>query len=92
MTFLLLPRLPAYFSRLRSHILMLVSDKMSKTGNLIVGNKPLSCSPLNTGLYIMQVCLTGLFFLARNEAMEVSALPEGIMMIILIVFTALYQM
>lgn len=39
------------------------------------------------GLYLQQVCLTGLFFLARNQNGGVSAIPEAIIMIVLIVIT-----
>ena len=39
------------------------------------------------GLYLQQICLAGLFFLAQDENSKPGALPEGILMVILIVFT-----
>ncbi|KAI0052100.1 DUF221-domain-containing protein [Auriscalpium vulgare] len=43
------------------------------------------------GLYIQQVCLCALFFLAQNENHKPGAIPEGALMVVLIVFTAFYQ-
>jgi hypothetical protein len=40
------------------------------------------------GLYIQQLCLCALFFLAQNSRNSPSAIPEGALMIVLIVFTA----
>jgi hypothetical protein len=39
------------------------------------------------GLYIQQLCLCALFFLAQNEKSQPSATYEGAFMIVLIVFT-----
>ena len=39
------------------------------------------------GLYIQELCLCALFFLSRNSASKASAIPEAVLMIILIVFT-----
>ncbi|KAH8116005.1 DUF221-domain-containing protein [Phellopilus nigrolimitatus] len=44
------------------------------------------------GMYIQQICLAALFFLARDENSKAGALPEGILMIILIVATAIFHM
>jgi hypothetical protein len=44
------------------------------------------------GLYIEHLCLIGLFFLARDENDKVSALPEAILMIILLVLTIFVQL
>ncbi|KDR80141.1 hypothetical protein GALMADRAFT_153825 [Galerina marginata CBS 339.88] len=43
------------------------------------------------GLYVQQICLCALFFLARNENIKASAIPEGALMIVLIVITAGFQ-
>ncbi|KAF8882504.1 hypothetical protein CPB84DRAFT_1838177 [Gymnopilus junonius] len=40
------------------------------------------------GMYVQQVCLCALFFLARDQNKKASALPEAILMIVLIVLTA----
>lgn len=42
---------------------------------------------LFVGLYIEHLCLIGLFFLARDAQGRVSALPQAILMIILLCFT-----
>lgn len=39
------------------------------------------------GLYIQQICLAALFFLAQNANKKQSAIPEGALMIVLIVVT-----
>ncbi|KIJ36932.1 hypothetical protein M422DRAFT_211854 [Sphaerobolus stellatus SS14] len=41
------------------------------------------------GLYIQQIVLAALFFLAQDENKKASAIPEGILMIVLILITAL---
>jgi hypothetical protein len=38
-------------------------------------------------MYIGDVCLAALFFLARNADKKASAIPEGALMVVLIVFT-----
>ena len=38
-------------------------------------------------MYIQQICLAALFFLARNEQDHAAAIPEGALMVVLIVFT-----
>ena len=44
-----------------------------------------------TGLYFMELCLIGLFFLVRNEDNEVACAPQGIIMVVVLVLTVLYQ-
>lgn len=44
-----------------------------------------------TGVYIMEVVLIGLFFVAQNPDGKPSSLPQAILMIILLVFTAGFQ-
>lgn len=44
------------------------------------------------GLYIQQVCLAALFFLAQDENKHPSAIPEGALMVVLIVFTAFFHL
>lgn len=39
------------------------------------------------GMYIQQICLAALFFLARDQNKDASAIPEGALMIVLIAFT-----
>jgi len=46
---------------------------------------------LFAGIYVYELCLIGLFFLARNEAGKVSAAPEGGLMIALLIISILVQ-
>ncbi|KAL5521544.1 PHM7_2 [Sanghuangporus sanghuang] len=45
-----------------------------------------------TGLYLQQICLTALFFLARDASGDPSAIPQGALMIVLIVLTVLFHL
>ncbi|GAB1318961.1 Phm7-similarity to hyp1 [Madurella fahalii] len=44
-----------------------------------------------TGLYVMELCLIGLFFLAEDEAGFNTCIPQAIIMIITLFLTILYQ-
>jgi hypothetical protein len=44
-----------------------------------------------TGLYVMELCLVGLFFLAEDENGKNVCFPQGIIMIVALILTALYQ-
>jgi len=44
-----------------------------------------------TGLYFMELCLVGLFFLVRDEEGNVACAPQAIIMIVSIFLTAFYQ-
>ncbi|KAG5350310.1 hypothetical protein C0989_011642 [Termitomyces sp. Mn162] len=57
----------------------------SDTGGLFF---PKAIQHVFVGLYVQQVCLAALFFLARNQNKDPSAIPEGALMIVLIVLTA----
>ncbi|KAG6888105.1 hypothetical protein C0995_010670 [Termitomyces sp. Mi166 len=57
----------------------------SETGGLFF---PKAIQHVFVGLYVQQVCLAALFFLARNENRNPSAVPEGALMVVLIVITA----
>jgi len=57
----------------------------SDTGGLFF---PKAIQHIFVGLYIEQICLCALFFLARNEQDKASAVPEGALMIVLLVITA----
>ncbi|KAJ7686662.1 hypothetical protein B0H17DRAFT_984958 [Mycena rosella] len=61
----------------------------SDTGGLFF---PKAITHVFVGLYIQQVCMIGLFFLAQNENKKPSATPQGALMVVLIVFTILFQM
>lgn len=59
--------------------------RSSDTGGLFF---PKAIQHVFVGLYIQQLCLCALFFLAQNNHDSPSAIPEGALMIVLIVFTA----
>ncbi|KAJ5084098.1 hypothetical protein NUU61_008677 [Penicillium alfredii] len=58
------------------------------TGGLLF---PRAINQLFTGLYVMEVCLIGLFFLVRDENGEVACEGQGICMIVVLVLTVGYQ-
>ncbi|KAI1788641.1 hypothetical protein LXA43DRAFT_1024412 [Ganoderma leucocontextum] len=53
---------------------------------------PKAIQHIFVGLYIQQICLAALFFLSRNAQGEASAVPEGALTIVLLVFTAFFHM
>ncbi|WVR05022.1 hypothetical protein IAU60_002034 [Kwoniella sp. DSM 27419] len=52
---------------------------------------PKAITHVFVGMYIQEVCMAALFFLARNEAGNASAIPQGALMIVLIVLTAAFH-
>ncbi|AEO66843.1 uncharacterized protein THITE_2144330 [Thermothielavioides terrestris NRRL 8126] len=44
-----------------------------------------------TGLYVMELCLIGLFFLAQDEKGNSACFPQAVIMIVAFALTALYQ-
>ena len=56
----------------------------SETGGLFF---PKAMNHIFVGLYVQQLCLCALFFLAENGKHQPSAVPEGALLVILIVFT-----
>ena len=60
------------------------------TGGLVF---PTAVKQLFTGLYVMEICLIGLFFLVRGPPGHhgVVCLPQAIIMIICVIATAFYQ-
>ncbi|KAK4193735.1 hypothetical protein QBC35DRAFT_4522 [Podospora australis] len=43
------------------------------------------------GLYVMELCLIGLFFLAQNERGEPACIPHALIMVVAAILTAIYQ-
>jgi len=60
----------------------------SETGGLFF---PKAIQHIFVGLYVQQLCLCALFFLAQNEHHKPGALPEGALLVVLIVFTVFFQ-
>ena len=48
---------------------------------------PKALQHIFVGLYVQQVCLCALFFLARDGSNHASAIPEGALMVVLIIIT-----
>jgi hypothetical protein len=59
-------------------------SESSDTGGLFF---PKAIQHVFVGLYVQQLCLCALFFLAQNGKKSPSALPEGALMVVLIIFT-----
>ncbi|KAI1615928.1 hypothetical protein EDD36DRAFT_379595 [Exophiala viscosa] len=64
-----------------------------RTGNVDSGGLwfPSAINQTFTGLYFMEVCLIGLFFLVRDAHNKVSCEAQGIIMSIVFVLTIMYQ-
>lgn len=52
---------------------------------------PRAVNQMFTGLYVMQLCLIGLFFLVRNEKGNAPCVPHAIVMIVVAILTMIYQ-
>lgn len=65
-----------------------VSYAKAETNGLIF---PKAVNQLFTGLYFLELCLIGLFFLQRDTNLNVSCFPQAIIMIVTLVSTVLYQ-
>ena len=74
------------FYLLYKYLFTWVNDqpRSSETGGLFF---PKAIQHLFVGLYVQQLCLCALFFLAQNSHDSPSAIPEGALMVVLIVFT-----
>lgn len=48
---------------------------------------PKAISHLFVALYIQEICLCALFFLARDDRGKPKSIPQGALMVVLIVFT-----
>ncbi|KAM0294306.1 hypothetical protein HYE67_003222 [Fusarium culmorum] len=44
-----------------------------------------------TGIYFMELCMAGLFFLVQDEKGEKACTPHGVVMIVVLILTILYQ-
>ncbi|ORX39718.1 hypothetical protein BD324DRAFT_597224 [Kockovaella imperatae] len=67
------------------YIWVVDQPESSDTGGLFF---PKAINHVFVGIYIQEVCLCALFFLSRNEKGNVAALPQAIIMIVVIVATA----
>ncbi|GAB7353212.1 hypothetical protein MBLNU459_g3733t2 [Dothideomycetes sp. NU459] len=58
------------------------------TGGLLF---PKAINQLFVGVYVLELCLIGLFFLARDQHDKVSAIPQAIIMIVVLVATIIFH-
>ena len=65
-----------------------VSLPTAETNGLIF---PKAINQLFTGLYFMELCLIGLFFLVRDEHNKIATLPQAIIMIVAFAGTITFQ-
>jgi len=74
------------FYLLYKYLFTWVNDqpRSSETGGLFF---PKAMNHIFVGLYVQQLCLCALFFLAQNDKSQPSAIPEGALLVVLIVFT-----
>ncbi|GAA5869649.1 hypothetical protein JCM8547_005096 [Rhodosporidiobolus lusitaniae] len=81
----------ALFWFVYKYLFLLVIDTpaATETGGLFF---PKALTHIFVGLYIEQLCMTGLFFLAQNSDGKQSAIPEGAIMVVLIVITAAFHL
>ncbi|PCH35282.1 DUF221-domain-containing protein [Wolfiporia cocos MD-104 SS10] len=63
--------------------------RATETGGLFF---PKAIQHIFIGLYLQQVCLAALFFLAQDIQGQPSAVPEGALMVVLIGFTAFFHL
>lgn len=68
--------------------MLYVNNFRFDTGGLLF---PRAINQLFTGIYVMEVCLVGLFFLVRDVQGQVACFPQAIIMIIVTISTVLYQ-
>ena len=68
--------------------MLYVSRFQMDTGGLVY---PTAINQTFTGLYVMELCMVGLFFLVRDAAGNSACVPQAIIMIVLLFGTALYQ-
>ncbi|WPH03522.1 Hypothetical protein R9X50_00640200 [Acrodontium crateriforme] len=58
------------------------------TGGLLF---PTALNQLFTGVYFLELSLIGFFFISRDQNNNVACIPQGVIMIIAMIFTIIYQ-
>lgn len=76
-----------YWFSQRYNVLYVYQFQMD-TGGLLF---PTAINQLMTGVYVMEICLIGLFFIAKNEAGDLACIPQAVIMIVVFVITIVYQ-
>jgi hypothetical protein len=71
----------------RYNMLYVVQFKLD-TGGLLY---PTAINQTFTGLYVMELCLVGLFLLVQDEAGSLACVPHAIIMVVSIILTVGYQ-
>jgi len=68
--------------------ILFVFQFRNDTGGLLF---PTAVNQLFTGIYFLELCLIGLFFTLLGPKGQIVALPQAIIMIVVLIFTATYQ-
>jgi calcium permeable stress-gated cation channel len=77
-----------FYIVIKNNVLYVIRTGDVDSGGLWV---PSAINQTFTGLYFMEVCLIGLFFLVRDAHNKVSCEAQGIIMSVVFVLTVLYQ-
>ncbi|KAK0474157.1 hypothetical protein IW261DRAFT_1341695 [Armillaria novae-zelandiae] len=77
------------FYQLYKYLFLWQFQQPDDTGGLFF---PKAMQHIFVGLYVEQVCLCALFFLARDENGKTSAVAEGALMVVLIIFTVFFHL
>ncbi|KAK2462387.1 hypothetical protein APHAL10511_005693 [Amanita phalloides] len=76
------------FYMLYKYLFIWVYQQGTDTGGLFF---PKAIQHVFVGLYVEQVCLAALFFLSRGANKHATSVPEGVLMVVLIGFTAFFH-
>ena len=68
--------------------ILYVTDSAHDSGGMLY---PTALNQLFTGVYVMELCVTGLFFLVRDDHNRAACVGQAIIMIIATVMTAIFQ-
>lgn len=68
--------------------MLYVTRNAKDTGGVLY---PRALNQMFTGLYVMELCLVGLFFLVRDQDNNVACTAQGIVMVVSVFLTALFQ-
>jgi calcium permeable stress-gated cation channel len=71
------------------YLFLWVYQQDTDTGGLFF---PKALQHLFVGLYVEQVCVAALFFLSEGSNGKQNAVPEGALMIVLIIFTVRHRL
>jgi len=68
--------------------ILYVYNNTRDTGGLLF---PVAVNQLFVGIYVMEICLIGLFFIAMDTANHAACIPQGAIMIAALILTVVFQ-